>query len=335
MKKILSILMSLLIFQSQAFSQPLGFSSFINVGNKTTLTGAVIGSDTNNLTLTTQDLEYNDLEDINTNKSTGFGLSTSIGFGKGESNATTDTQTSNLSPKGTTTLSFKNTGNETEQTTKATIGEGTIIVGGVEQTDLAGLNRDMTDSQTITKDMTTGALDASVTIDNRLLTSEGRKDIASNFTNIGTNLAQIGRGLTNNIVVQSIKNAVTDSETNLFEAIRNYTSIDETMIQIQENKELTASLNGLTNKDAQGVKDVLQETVNMAGENGGFVGEVNLFNEGIKNEGYAYQDNYGQNSTIGINTNKTDLTNSGKVMNTVFHETENFEAHQLNKSSAL
>jgi filamentous hemagglutinin len=153
--------------------------------------------------------------------------------------------------------------------------------------------------------------------------------------NIGENLEQIGRGLTDNILVRAIKDAATDSETNLLEAMKGYMSTDKTMTQIQANKELTESLNGLTNYDAQGVKDVLQDTVNIAGENGGFVGEVELFNEGIENKGYAYQDSDGQNKTIGINTNKTDLTNSGGVMNNVWHETTDFEAHNANEQTAI
>ncbi|MDL2295916.1 hypothetical protein LJC18_03875 [Lachnospiraceae bacterium OttesenSCG-928-E19] len=84
---------------------------------------------------------------------------------------------------------MKNLGHDTEQTTRATIGGGTIIVGGTELSDddpaLAGLNRDVDDTQKITKDKITGALDGSVTIDNRLLTPEGRKNIAEQHRQIG------------------------------------------------------------------------------------------------------------------------------------------------------
>jgi filamentous hemagglutinin len=100
MKKFVSILTAIIFISSQAFSQPLGFSLFnltggkvnINVGEKTTITGAVVAAgsydekgtftDNDQLTLKTQELEYKDLEDRNTSKSTGFGLSTSVGVSK-------------------------------------------------------------------------------------------------------------------------------------------------------------------------------------------------------------------------------------------------------------
>ena len=64
-------------------------------------------------------------------------------------------------------LYFSNT------TTKATIGNGKIIVGGQEQTeeDLQGLNRDVNNSQTITKDQITAALDAELNVDITFLVS--------------------------------------------------------------------------------------------------------------------------------------------------------------------
>ncbi|AKL98196.1 hemagglutinin repeat-containing protein [Endomicrobium proavitum] len=137
----------------------------INVGNKTTVTGAVINSESNNLTLTTKELEHSDIEDRNITESKGFGLSTSIGTTQSDKGKT------NVAPNGSTTLTLKNTGEEKEQKTKATIGNGTIIIGGVEQTenDLQGLNRNTETTQETTKDIITGALDASATIDNRAL----------------------------------------------------------------------------------------------------------------------------------------------------------------------
>ncbi|WP_158409008.1 M23 family metallopeptidase [Endomicrobium proavitum] len=200
MKKILISLLSIIVLSSQA-TATLGYSSYfpsmftafyeivsqksntdsawvteqtsltggnnvtISVGNKTTLTGAVIASASDNLTLTTKELEHNDIEDRNTTESKGFGLSTSIGTSQSDKGKT------NVAPNGSTTLTLKNTGEEKEQTTKATIGNGTIIISGVEQTenDLQGLNRNTETTQETTKDIITGALDASATIDNRAL----------------------------------------------------------------------------------------------------------------------------------------------------------------------
>ncbi len=92
-----------------------------------------------------------------------------------------------------TSLTLKDTGNDKEQITRATIGEGVIEVA--QGSDLTGLNRDTTKAQEITKDMTTGALDATAAIDNRVFTSEGRADIAEQHEKLGENLSQIGKQL--------------------------------------------------------------------------------------------------------------------------------------------
>ncbi|WP_144412044.1 hypothetical protein [Endomicrobium proavitum] len=242
MKKILISLLSIIVLNSQA-QATLGYSSYfpsmftafyeivsqksnndiawvteqttltggnnvtINVGNKTTVTGAVINSESNNLTLTTKELEHNDIEDRNTTESKGFGLSTSIGTSQSDKGKT------NVAPNGSTTLTLKNTGEEKEQKTKATIGNGTIIISGVEQTenDLQGLNRDVTNAQETTKDIITGALDASATIDNRALLgfiktevkdkdgkvigyTTGYQNIANDFENLPGNAVKATAG---------------------------------------------------------------------------------------------------------------------------------------------
>ena len=347
MKKIISILISLLIFQSQAFSQPLGFSLFINVGNKTTLTGAVIGSETGEMTFSTKELEYNDLKDINTNKSTGFGLSTSVGFGKGESNATTDTQKSSLSPKGTTTLSFKNTGNEQEQTTKATIGEGTInvsgnvindgvVIAGSDPQSIEGLNRDMTNSQEVTKDQITGALDASVTIDNRLLTSEGRKDIANQFANVGENLNKIYENITeNNIVVQSVKTALDgENDLNLLEAAKEYTNLDKKSKQVLNDKQLSQEINGATNLTPEQLKESLTNIAAIYNENGEIFKNLEISNVEGNVAGLSYVDASGQKQTITINLAGVDITDVKAMTEVIAHETTNITSHQAKEGNA-
>ena len=65
---------------------------------------------------------------------------------------------------GTTSVSLKHLGNDKEQITRATIGAGEIVVGGISNPDLVGLNRDATKAQETTKNMTTGTLDSTVTI---------------------------------------------------------------------------------------------------------------------------------------------------------------------------
>ncbi len=73
-------------------------------------------------------------------------------------------------------------GYEKAQTTKATIGLGQITVGGTdidEQAQFADLNRDVTKRQETTKDIERGGLNANLTVDNRMLSEQGREDIAN------------------------------------------------------------------------------------------------------------------------------------------------------------
>lgn len=129
-------------------------------------------------------------------------------------------------PSGSTTISIKNTGSKTEQVTKATIGQGEIKVGGqtASEEQLAGLNRDISKLQEKSKEEITGALDASVTIDNRVFTKTGRESIGSDITNIGKNLGQVYENITgNNIVVQSVKTALNkDNDLGLVGAVKQY-----------------------------------------------------------------------------------------------------------------
>jgi adhesin HecA-like repeat protein len=165
----------------------------INVGNKTTVTGAVIGSESGQMAFSTKELEYSNLEDRNVNRNQGFGINTSIGGNL------TDQGALNLTPSGSTTLSFTKTGNEQHQTTKATIGKGTIIIDGSDTANDSKapqeLNRDLTNTQEITKDQITGALDSSITIDNRLLTSSGRASIGKDFKNFDKNVVKGASGV--------------------------------------------------------------------------------------------------------------------------------------------
>ena len=89
--------------------------------------------------------------------------------------------------------------------------------------NLSKLNRDISTTQELTKSQTTRALNINTTIDLRLLTKEGRKDILTALKKAPKNLNQIGKNITrNNIIVQSVKNAITDEDINIIEAIKDY-----------------------------------------------------------------------------------------------------------------
>ncbi len=254
----------------------------VNVGTregsegKTTITGAIIASgqyetitnsdgtqssifvDNNNLNLNTKDLIYTDLNDFYISESKGFGMSTGGG-------TTSDSGKQTLAPSGSTTVNLKNTGEEREQITKTTIGNGSINVtntingekvivtelkdenGNVLLDDngkpktvnnidelLIGLNRNVNTSQEITKDQITGALDGSVTVDNRVLLgfmSVGQTPVLDENGNqvIGTDGESVMRDVSG---WESIGNDFTNFGTNAFTTI---SGIVETIALIPGN----------------------------------------------------------------------------------------------------
>src|SRR5690606_1998582 len=84
-------------------------------------------------------------------------------------------------------------GHNTEQTTYATLGGGAVTKKSGEQHDLTNTNRDINNTQEITLDQQTAGLDATVTVDHRLLSEDGRKDIKNNFVDTYEHGQDIGR----------------------------------------------------------------------------------------------------------------------------------------------
>ncbi|MEB3755113.1 hemagglutinin repeat-containing protein, partial [Acinetobacter sp. MD2(2019)] len=126
----------------------------------------------------TGNLELKDLQDHNYNKSSGFNVSTNIGVPQKGSKA------ASTAPKGSTTIGLNSTGQETEQLTKATMGQGTVTNAAT------GTNRNINNTQEITRDQTTGMLNGSVTVDHRLLTERGRAEIVKEQKDIPENFRQ-------------------------------------------------------------------------------------------------------------------------------------------------
>ena len=115
-------------------------SANITVGEKTNLIGSVIGG--GNTTLRTGELEYSDIYDKD--KGYNFGINGSASFSKND--------------KGEWNMSKSIGANygatDREQINRATIGAGTIIVGG--ETVNSNINRDENKAQIITRDIDTG-----------------------------------------------------------------------------------------------------------------------------------------------------------------------------------
>ena len=78
-----------------------------------------------------------------------------------------------------------------DQTTYATLGGGTVTKKSGEQHDLTNVNRDLNNTQEITLDQQTAGLDATVTVDHRLLSEGGRNAIKKDFDETGTLMQEV------------------------------------------------------------------------------------------------------------------------------------------------
>jgi filamentous hemagglutinin len=138
------------------------------------------------------ELELKDIQDHNYSSGSGFNVSTSIGIPqKGTKEASTH-------PKGSTTIGLNSSGQETEQLTKATMGQGTVNT-------TADTNRDINNTQEITRDQTTGMLDGSVTIDHRLLAESGREQIIQEQKDLPENAKKSAENIRNGIDELALK----------------------------------------------------------------------------------------------------------------------------------
>ena len=150
----------------------------INVAGHTQLTGALIaaldeeGNDTGNLNLNTGSLNFTDLSNRSYSSNQSFGVSTSVGIG-GKENPGDPNQTNINS----STYSYQNESSQSLDKTLATVGQGNITVGG-EAAEPEGLNRDVDaiNKELYAVDRQQGNID--LTVDHRLLSEDGRKQIA-------------------------------------------------------------------------------------------------------------------------------------------------------------
>jgi filamentous hemagglutinin family protein len=129
------------------------------------------------LNFSTGTLTVEDLRDYSRSSQTGAGLQISAS---------------------TTTISATDEGHRMEGKTQATIGKGNVLVGGIaldEHADFGDLNRDLDKGQIVTLDQQTGAMNASVTFDNRMFTAAGWKDIKEQHQELGRNWQLVSTAL--------------------------------------------------------------------------------------------------------------------------------------------
>jgi len=160
------------------------------------LKGALLGSLADNQTNieTNNPIVYENINNYDNSEQKGASAQLSIGSQFTKAGQPTD---SGKVGQKTLTLSMQNQSSESKQTSYATIGTGSIKVNGVEQTpeQLAGLNRDMSNTTSATTSQITHALNAKIDLDLRFFTKAGRDSIADDFNNFLPNLTHSVGGI--------------------------------------------------------------------------------------------------------------------------------------------
>lgn len=201
------------------------------VADETTLNGGIIANairdddgkwiDKGGLQLVTDKLTINHIYDEEKTKTVGANLA--VGINLGGENTPNGTQSNapagNTSTEAAATAQKKGVplnsvtaggvyqGHITEQTTYATLGQGNIVVGGVTLTEnnaeslgLATLNRDVGNAQEITRDQDIGGLNASMTVDGRWFSEEGRAEMLQQQKDMGKNAKAVVAGASQDIL---------------------------------------------------------------------------------------------------------------------------------------
>ncbi len=175
----------------------------INVEGNTQITSALIatvdaeGKDTGQLNLNTQTLHFTELRDTSLGNQTSAGVSTNMAVGDTKPDPTRPTIAKGPNGKElnvqTTNLTYANSQTNAASKTLATLGHGNITVGGTRLEEngvlteagktaesLIALNRD---TENTTKELWNSeqSQTVDVTLDHRMLTTDGRKAIAEDF----------------------------------------------------------------------------------------------------------------------------------------------------------
>ena len=249
-------------------------------------------------------LELKDIQDHSSESNRGFNVSTSMGTSiKGES------KESSFHPSGSTTVGLQSTGNEKEQLTKATMGQGTVK----NSTELT--NRDINNTQEITRDQVTGLLNGSVTVDNRLLTESGRAQIIQEQKDLPQNAEIIGKMTAAGVTSLGVATAsLASGDQNLKQAYDTVMNPARTFDFVQKHPEAATVLEQFKNGDYDGLlatKGSIQLLAQALGQ------DVNVLTTSITsflNIKGAYDH---QTATVVLDVNNE---NRSSILNTTGHE---------------
>ncbi|QOG12445.1 hypothetical protein [Arcobacter sp. FWKO B] len=230
----------------------------VTTANNTNLKGSLLASgqydkngnfiDNENLNLKTKTLTFSNSTDSSYSSNNSFNVGTNIGFSKGAK----DSKPNNTDTKiNSTNLAFSNSLGYQRNKTLATLGKGNIDIQDKESSDdITSLNRDTNNISKTMINMNYG-VDVDATLDHRLLTKEGQKQIAEDFVKTQMITNTIGQIVTNATVgVKDFFNEVEKLNTT-YETIKSKIAQDETLSKLLNSPTYTdeqknAILNNLT-----------------------------------------------------------------------------------------
>jgi len=233
-----------------------GGTANVNVNGNTQITGALLGtvnadgSDRNQLNFSTGTLNFTDLRNISQNSQTNIGLSTNMSVGPAkagnnprEGQTTAEGTNGNTLYANTSNLAYSNSQQNSASKTLATLGHGSISVGGTqleqdgELTDagrangspLIGMNRDTGNTEkTLWNSEQSQTVDA--TLDHRLLTADGRNQIKEDYKRTEIGVEAIGHLAEDSVSLTgkgegetSLRQHMMDSQ-DYFTATKNFTN---------------------------------------------------------------------------------------------------------------
>ena len=228
----------------------------VEVGKNTHLKGSLLAAgeydkdntfmDNHNLNLKTNTLSYENLSNTSYAKGTNFSIGANYSVGKKDDSkaSQSDQGKSGSSYSGLKSINYSNNRNLSYTLSKnlATLGSGNIeIVDKEKSDDLTRLNRDTTK---LTKDLVNTSISSNVdaSIDARVLTKSGQKEIAKEIVDTST-------------IIDAIKQISTTDRANIFsffkEVSKQYKVLNGVREEVANSPELQAFLSSSTTTEAQ------------------------------------------------------------------------------------
>jgi len=265
----------------------------INVEKDTTLRGALVaavdseGNDTGKLRLKTETLEVGSVNNTHNSKSMSMGVDVGL---SGDS----------ISSVG---IDYANDRANSKTKTLGTIGNGTIEVANVDASSTKLLNRDINDNEVDIYNIESHQ-GLKGTIDTRMLTKEGRTQIAEEIMKSGMIVDTIKQIATDETVGVTDFFSETDKQNKTYEAVKEKIAKDPKLAAELQNPDLTPQqkeqmLNGITDAVMVklGYKDVSHENVIVADGNDPRAGHYQDGKAYI-NDANAYMDSTGKLVTV-------------------------------------